>query len=99
MHPHDAGAPVPEQGHVSGRRGHSVFSSAVQYTQSATAIYAHFDSWLVVDTFTLKQGPWPAATAITATLLGLERTQLVVTVYASKEELTIRVTFNPSAST
>jgi hypothetical protein len=86
------GAPVPQKGHVSGRRGHSVFTSAVQYTQSPTAIYAHFDTWPADGTLTLSKGPWPAEGSIKATLLGLGKVELLeVTVSASKQDLTIQV--------
>lgn len=63
-------APVPESGHVSGRRGDSVFSSAVQYTTSndGKVIYGHFDTWPADGQLVLKRAPLQK---VSASLLGV----------------------------
>lgn len=77
-------APVAEAGHVTGRRGASVFSSAVQYTQAGTTLYAFFDTWPADGTLTLTHAGSKAAIQIKASILGLAGHPVTVTVGSGK---------------
>eukprot|EP01050_Picozoa_sp_SAG11_P005371 SAG11_NODE_374_length_10006_cov_8.964167_4_plen_237_part_00 len=76
--------PVAEAGHVTGRRGASVFSSAVQYTQAGTTLYAIFDTWPADGTLTLTQAGFESASQIKASILGLEEHPVTATVGSGK---------------
>lgn len=76
--------PTAEAGHVTGRRGASVFSSAVQYTQAGTTLYAHFDVWPANGMLTLTRAGFESANQIKASVLGLELDTVSVTVSSDK---------------
>ena len=84
-------SPTAEAGHVTGRRGASVFSSAVQYTQAGTTLYAHFDVWPADGTLTLTHGASQPANQIKASILGLEGHPVSVTVDSGNHIATVKL--------
>jgi hypothetical protein len=88
-HTDDAWSPKAEAGHITGRRGASVFSSAVQYTQAGSTLYAHFDVWPASGTLTLTHAKAPKQ--IKASILGLEGRPVNVSADPESGSVTVKL--------